>query len=239
MRKVMYWAIATMLVIGLGGYAYAAGPIVTATPMVKMEKDAKVFILGAGFKPHQAVKILHTDVNGVTSDIDSESSPTPVVADSNGEWSTVWSPGQFISKKMISEGITALKITDKDYNLLAHVSISFYKDDGSTMGGKPPLVVAQPMVEMVKDAEVYIQGLGFKPDQELAILFTDASGATADLEAYLDPAPVVTNAKGEFSTTWKCGRYISKKLIKPGVTTIRVTDSDYTLLAHDSIAFLK
>ena len=88
-------------------------------------------------------------------------------------------------------------------------------------------------------AEVSIQGLGFKPNQELAILFTDAIGATADLEAYLDPAPIVTNAKGEFSTTWKCGAYISKKLINPGVTAIRVTDADYTLLAHDSIAFEK
>lgn len=239
MRKVMYWAIATMLVIGIGGYAYAAGPIATATPMVKMEKGAKVFILGAGFTPMQAVKILLTDVNGVTSDIDAESAPTPVVADSKGEWSVVWNPGQFISKKMIKEGVTTLKITDKAYNLLAHVSVAFVKDDAMMMGGKQPLVVAQPMVDMVKDAEVAIQGLGFKPNQELAIIFTDATGATADLETYLDPAPVVTNAKGEFSTNWKCGRYIDKKLIKPGVTAIRVTDTDYTLLAHDSIAFIK
>ena len=102
-----------------------------------------------------------------------------------------------------------------------------------------PIVSVTPMVKMEKDAEVFIMGAGFKPNQELAVIFTDVKGATADLEAYLDPKPVVTNAKGEFSTVWKCGRYISKKLIKPGVTVIRITDTDYTLLAHDSIAFME
>ena len=43
MKKLMYWAIATMLVIGIGGYAFAGEPIVSVTPMVKMEKDAEVY----------------------------------------------------------------------------------------------------------------------------------------------------------------------------------------------------
>ena len=73
--------------------------------------------------------------------------------------------------------------------------------------------------------------------QEVAFLFTDVHGATADLEAYLDPKPVVANSKGQISAAWKIGRYVSKKLIKPGVAAVRLTDTDYTLLAHDSIAF--
>ncbi len=38
--------------------------------------------------------------------------------------------------------------------------------------------------KMSKDTEVFIQGVGFKPNQELATIFTDANGATGDLETY-------------------------------------------------------
>ena len=127
---------------------------------------------------------------------------------------------------------------DDDYNLLAHVSVYLYKD-AAPASDQPPLLIATPMVKMGKDAIVEIYGEGFKPNQEVAFLFTDVNGATADLEAYLDPKTVVANSKGQISATWKVGRYVSKKLIKPGVTAIRITDTDYTLLAHDSIAFTK
>ena len=238
MKKWMYWAIAMMLVVGIGGIAYAGSPIVSATPMVKMEKGSKVFILGSGFAPNQELKILHTDSKGVTADIGSESKPKSVTADSSGNWTSVWNPGRFISKKLIKEGVTTLNVVDDDYNLLAHVSVYLYKD-AAPASDQPPLVIATPMVKMGKDAIVEIYGEGFKPNQEVAFLFTDVNGATADLEAYLDPKTVVANSKGQISATWKVGRYISKKLIKPGVTAIRITDSDYTLLAHDSIAFTK
>ena len=238
MKKWMYRAIAMMLVFGIGGFAYAGSPIVSATPMVKMEKGAKVFILGSGFAPNQELKILQTDSVGVTADIGSESEPESVTADSSGNWTSVWNPGRFISKKLIKEGVTTLKIVDDDYSLLAHVSVYFYKD-AAPASDKPPLVIATQMVKMGKDAKVEIYGEGFKPNQEVAFLFIDVHGATADLEAYLDPKSVVANSKGQISATWKAGRYISKKLIKPGVTAIRITDTDYTLLAHDSIGFTK
>jgi len=238
MKKWMYWAIAMMLVVGIGGIAYAGSPIVSATPMVKMEKGSKVFILGSGFAPNQELKILHTDPKGVTADIGSESKPKSVTADSSGNWTSVWNPGRFISKKLIKEGVTTLKVVDDDYNLLAHVSVYLYKD-AAPASDQPPLLIATPMVKMGKDAIVEIYGEGFKPNQEVAFLFTDVNGATADLEAYLDPKTVVANSKGQISATWKVGRYVSKKLIKPGGTAIRITDTDYTLLAHDSIAFIK
>jgi hypothetical protein len=185
--------------------------------------------LGSGFAPNQELKILHTDPKGVTADIGSESKPKSVTADSGGNWTSVWNPGRFISKKLIKEGVTTLKVVDDDYNLLAHVSVYLYKNAAP----------ASDQPKMGKDAMVEIYGEGFKPNQEVAFLFTDVHGATADLEAYLDPKTVVANSKGQISATWKAGRYISKKLIKPGVTAIRITDSDYTLLAHDSIAFTK
>jgi hypothetical protein len=238
MKKWMYWATAMMLVVGIGGFAYAGSPIVSATPMVKMEKGAKVFILGSGFAPNQELKILQTDPKGITADIGSESKPKSVTADSSGNWTSVWNPGRFISKKLIKEGVTALDIVDGDYNLLAHASVYFYKD-AAPASDSPPLVIATQTVKMGKDSVVEIYGEGFKPNQEVAFLFIDVTGATADLEAYIDPKPVVANSKGQIAAIWKAGRYISKKLIKPGVVAIRITDTDYTLLAHDSIAFVK
>lgn len=238
MKKWIYWATAMMLVIGIGGFAYAGGPIVSATPMVKMEKAAKVFIMGSGFAPNQEIMILNTDTRGVTGDIGFYSDPKSLKVDSSGNWSSVWKAGRYISKKLVKEGVTTLKVVDGDYNLLAHASVYFYKDAAPAQG-MAPLFMATQTVKMGKDAIVDIYGEDFKPNQEVAFIFTDVNGATADLEAYLDPKPVVANSKGQISTTWKVGRYVSKKLIKPGVMAVRVTDTDYTLLAHDSIAFVK
>ena len=238
MKKWMYWAIAMMLVVGIGGFAYAGSPIISATPMVKMEKGAEVFILGSGFAPNQEVAFLFTDVNGATADLEAYLDPKPVVANSKGQISVTWKAGRYISTKLIKPGVAAVRITDTDYNLLAHASVYFYKD-AAPASGHPPLVIATQTVKMGKDAMVEIYGEGFKPNQEVAFLFTDVTGATADLEAYLDPKPVVANSKGQISVTWKAGRYISTKLIKPGVTAVSLTDMDYTLLAHDSIAFVE
>jgi len=238
MKKWMYWAIAMMLVVGIGGFAYAGSPLVSATPMVKMEKGAKVFILGSGFAPNQEVAFLFTDVNGSTADLEAYLDPKPVVANNKGQISATWKAGRYISKKLIKQGVTVVRLTDTNYTLLAHVSVYFY-DDAAPASDHPPLVMATQIVKMRKDAVVEIYGEGFKPNQEVAFLFTDVNGATADLEAYLDPKTVVANSKGQISATWKAGRYVSKKLIKPGVTAVRITDTDYTLLAHDSIAFTK
>jgi hypothetical protein len=238
MKKWIYWAIAAMLVVGIGGPAYAGSPVISATPMVKMAKDAKVVFYGEGFKPNQEISFLFTDVNGITANLEAYLDPKPVVADSKGQISTAWKAGRYISKKLVKQGVTVVSLADADYNLLAHASVYFYKD-APPASGQAPLVIATPMVKMTKDASVEIYGEGFKPNQEVAFLFTDVNGATADLEAYLDPKPVVANSKGQIATTWKAGRYVSKKLVKPGVVAIRLTDMDYTLLAHDSIEFAK
>jgi hypothetical protein len=204
--------------------------------MVKMAKDAKVLITGKGFKPGQEIAILYTDVNGATADLEAYLDPKEVKADASGNWSVTWKCGRYISKKLIKQGVSAVRVTDSDYTLLAHASIAFQKGDVS-VSGKPPMVAATPSVKMGKGAKVTIDGKGFKPGQEIAILYTDVNGATADLEAYLDPKEIKADASGNWSAVWKCGRYISKKLIKKGVSTIRVTDRDYTLLAHASISF--
>ena len=234
MTKWMCWILAIFGVLGLGASANADSPILSATPLVKMEKDAKVSIMGAGIKAGQEIAILFTDANGITANIEAYLDPKPEV-NSKGEFYTVWKCGRYISKKLIKPGVTTIRVTDSDYNVLTHDSIAFLQGDMS-VPSNPPLVVATKMTKMSKDAKIIIMGEGFAAGQEITILYTDPNGVTASLEAYLDPKPIA-DSTGNWSTTWKCGRYVDKKLIKPGVTTIRVTDDDYNLLAHESIAF--
>jgi hypothetical protein len=100
----------------------------------------------------------------------------------------------------------------------------------------PTVVVATPMVKMSKKAELSIVGTGFKPGQEVSLLITTADGLQSDIGYALKPKPVA-NKIGAWATTWSCGPYISKKLIKEGAYTITVTDSEYTVLAHAPVAF--
>jgi hypothetical protein len=106
----------------------------------------------------------------------------------------------------------------------------------SELGAK--VMVANPMVEMSKKAQITIVGTGFKPGQVLSLLFTTTDGVLADIGYALKPQPKA-NSLGAWVTTWSAGRYISKKLIKEGAYTITVADSDYNILAHTPVAFYK
>ena len=102
----------------------------------------------------------------------------------------------------------------------------------------PTVVVATPMVKMSKKAELSIVGTGFKPGQEVSLLITTMDGLQSDIGYALKPTPVA-NKIGAWVTTWSCGRYIDRKLVKEGAYTIVVTDSEYNLLAHAPVAFYK
>jgi uncharacterized membrane protein YkvI len=43
------------------------------------------------------------------------------------------------------------------------------------------VVMATPMVKMSKKAKITIMGAGFKPGQEIRLLFTDVGGVEADI----------------------------------------------------------
>jgi len=116
------------------------------------------------------------------------------------------------------------------------LGLGVHANAASGQSSPAPLISATPMVKMTKDVKVTIVGTGFKPGEEIIILYTDPNGVVADIGYALKPEPKADN-KGEWSTTWGCGRYIKKKLITEGVTSITVTDSDYNILAHDSIYF--
>jgi hypothetical protein len=102
---------------------------------------------------------------------------------------------------------------------------------------KPLVEVAGP-VKMDKKAKVTINGKGFRPGQEVIILLTDKNGVKTDIGYALKPAPKADDS-GVWTTTWSCGRFISKKLVKKGEHRLTVTDSDYNPLAHGTVSFSK
>ena len=141
MKKAVWGFIAVMLVIGLMGCSHLGigkgaakeemaaagepGPTVMAgTPVVKMSKKSKVVIIGSGFKPGQEVRILFTTWDGVRADIGYALKPQPK-ANKVGAWTTTWSCGRFVRKKLIKEGAYTLTVTDAEYNPIAHAPVSF------------------------------------------------------------------------------------------------------------------
>ena len=100
----------------------------------------------------------------------------------------------------------------------------------------PQLVVVTADVELSKKATVELKGLNFKPDQEVALLFIDVNGVVSDIGFATDPQPVADKT-GSWATTWNCGRFVDRKLIKAGTYTIKAADVDYNVLAEATINF--
>jgi hypothetical protein len=100
----------------------------------------------------------------------------------------------------------------------------------------PKLIVVTPKVELSKKATVDLKGENFKPDQEVALLFIAVDGVMSDINFAVDPQPVA-DKDGTWTTTWKCGRFVSKKLIKAGTYTVKAADVDYNVLAEATVSF--
>ena len=98
------------------------------------------------------------------------------------------------------------------------------------------VMVANPYQKLDNKAKVTIVGTGFKPGQQVSLLFTTADGVQADIGYALKPAPKA-NKIGSWVTTWSCGRFVKRKLITKGAYTITVTDTDYNVITHAPVAF--
>ena len=110
---------------------------------------------------------------------------------------------------------------------------------GSSDEGPAPTVEVASPVKMSKKATTTIKGQGFKPGQEVNLLFTAKDGIESDIGYALEPAPKADDS-GNWSTTWKCGRFIAKKLVLEGKSyKIAVTDGDYNPIAHTFVSFSK
>ena len=107
---------------------------------------------------------------------------------------------------------------------------------GQTQPG-PAIVVANPMIKITMDAKVVIIGSGFKPGQEIRILFKPLDGIFGDIGYALKPDPV-PNKVGAFVTTWTCGRHLNKN-IKESAYNLTVTTMEYEFLAQTPKAFFK
>ena len=104
--------------------------------------------------------------------------------------------------------------------------------------GSPKLMVSGPDT-MDKKASVVISGKGFKPGQEISLLFTAQDGMQSDIGYALSDVPKA-DQNGNWSTTWECGRFIQRKLVKAGGSyKLTATDSQYSALAHAMVTFKK
>jgi hypothetical protein len=101
----------------------------------------------------------------------------------------------------------------------------------------PTAVVGTPMVKLdKKTAKVDLYGTGFKPGQEIRLVFTTKDGVAADISDALKPEPV-PNALGQWVTSWNCTRYVARKLVQEGVYTITVTDDKFNTIVQVPVAF--
>jgi len=215
----------------VGESAGSLSPIVAATPKVALSKKAVVQFSGKGFKAGQEVTILFKGDDGVMSDIGYALKPKPV-ADEKGNWKTTWKCGRFVKKKLIKEGTYSFEITDKEYEALAKTKVKFVKKS------VPTAFVTPPEVKLSKKAVVEFNGKGFKAGQEVSILFIGDDGVRSDIGYALKAKPVA-DAKGNWKTTWKCGRFVKKKLIKEGTYSFEITDKEYKALAKTKVNFVK
>ncbi len=92
---------------------------------------------------------------------------------------------------------------------------------------------------MSNKATVTLKGKGFQPGQEVNLLFTAKDGIQSDIGYALKPVPKADES-GAWSTTWKCGRFIKRKLVDAGKSyKLTATDSEYNPLAHTVVSFYK
>ncbi len=90
----------------------------------KMSKDAKVVISGKGFKRGQEINVVVLTADGVQTDIGYALKPEPK-PDNSGAWSSTWSAGRFVSKKLVRKGANRVLIFDGEYNLLVKDVVIF------------------------------------------------------------------------------------------------------------------
>ena len=124
-------------------------------------------------------------------------------------------------------------------SLIGVSALHLFKPGECQAGDIAPVVaLGSPLVKLSKKAEVVIMGTGFKPGQEINLVFITADGLKADIAYALKPLPK-PDKTGAWMTTWSAGRYVSKKLVGKGAFRIIVFDAEYTQLAHTAIGFAK
>ncbi len=134
MKRLISGIIALFLLVGFTSIASVSiaaelGPVVSmGTPLVKMagKKTAGVVIMGTGFKAGQEINILFVSPDGLQSDIGYALKPAPK-PDKTGSWTTTWSAGRYVARKLINPkgGAYKIVVSDGEYNPIAHTAVFF------------------------------------------------------------------------------------------------------------------
>jgi len=110
----------------------ATTPSVTVVnPIVKLETNAKVVILGSGFEPGQKIRLL-LKTSGNINDMTDDALDPELVVNDDGAWATVLTCDRLTMKYPVSMKYTlsnvvgAIEVTDNAYNTLAHAPVAFY-----------------------------------------------------------------------------------------------------------------
>ncbi len=109
------------------GSAFAAGQaaaprptISVSSPVMVLDKNAKLVILGSGYRPGQEVTVLFQDALGVLTNV-----PETAVANERGSWAMVWEMKDYVDKKIIGDGVYAIMAADAKYNIFATTAVGF------------------------------------------------------------------------------------------------------------------
>jgi len=132
MKKIISGSIVIFLIMGFAGAAGVSdaaelGPVISmGTPLVKMSKKSEVVIIGTGFKPDQEINVLFVSPDGLQSDIGYALKPAPK-PDKTGSWTSTWSAGRYVDRKLIDPkgGAYKIVVTDGEYNPIAHSAVFF------------------------------------------------------------------------------------------------------------------
>lgn len=104
--------------------------------------------------------------------------------------------------------------------------------------GSASLATDPKIIALDKKGKVTLKGSGFKSGQELRLLLTTVDGVKADIGHYLKPVPMA-DSDGNWSSSFKYGRFVKKKLIKQGDYELLITDISYKTILATNLTFKK
>ncbi len=113
--------LSTSLIPVYAAPAAAVRPTISVSPsVIALEKNAKLVIMGSGYRPGQEVLILFHDALGVLTAL-----PDAAVANDRGSWAAVWDMADYVGRKIVTDGVYAIMSADAKYNVIATTTAGF------------------------------------------------------------------------------------------------------------------
>ena len=109
-------------------------------------------------------------------------------------------------------------------------------DEGVAAEPGPVVAVGTPLVKRGDITGIVIMGTGFRPAQEIRLLFTTVDGQQSDIGYALKPEPK-PDKTGSWFTTWDASSFVKEKLVTGGAYKLCVADGDYRIITHTPVFF--